>query len=59
MLGNNEVLRKNEYKHLGIILDDKLNFKSHIKVAVAKDRGGIGIIKYLSKYASGEVLCQV
>ena len=44
MLGNDEVLRKNEHKHLGIILDDKSNFQSHIKAAIAKARRGIGII---------------
>ena len=58
-LGNEEVSRKNEHKHLGVILDDKLNFQSHIKEAVAKARRGIGIIKYLSRYVNREVLDQV
>ena len=38
MLGNDEVSRKNEHKHLGIILDDKLNVHSHIKEAITKAR---------------------
>ena len=59
MLGNDEVSRKNEHKHLGIILDDKLNFQSHIKEAIAKARRGIGIIKYLSRYVNREMLNQV
>ena len=59
MLRNEEVSRKNENKHLGIILDDKLNFQSHIKEAIAKARRGIGIIKYLSRYVKREVLDQV
>ena len=59
MLGNDEVSRKNEHKHLGIILDDKLNFQSHVKEAIAKARRGIGIIKYLSRYVNREVLDQI
>ena len=59
MLGNEEVSRKNEHKHLGIMLDDKLNFQSHIKEAIAKARRGIGIIKYNIKVRQREVLDQV
>ena len=39
-----------EHKHLGVILDSKLSFASHIKTAISKSRQGIGMIKYLSKY---------
>ena len=53
------MLKKNEHKHLGIILDDKLNFQSHIKEAITKARRGIGIIKYLSRYVNREMLDQV
>ena len=52
ILGNDDVSRKNEHKHLGISLDDKSNFQSHIKGAIAKARRGISIIKYLSKYVN-------
>ena len=38
MLGDDEVSRKNGHKHLGIILDDKLNFQSYIKEARATAR---------------------
>ena len=58
-LGLDEVTRKDEHKHLGLILDSKLNFKSHIRQATLKARRGIGIIKYLSKYVSRDVLDQV
>ena len=51
-LGNDSVSQKNEHKHLGIILDDKLNFQSHIREAIAKARRGIGIIKYLFRYVN-------
>ena len=58
-LGLDEVARKDEHKHLGLILDSKLNFKSHIRQAILKARRGIGMIKYLSKYVSRDVLDQV
>ena len=58
-LGNAEVERKLEHKHLGLILDSKLNFQSHIREAIMKARRGIGIISYLSKYVSRDVLDQV
>ena len=50
---NNIPLRKvDEHKHLdlGIILDSKLSFSTHIKSAILKTRKGIGLLKYLSKY---------
>ena len=43
-LGSNEIARKTE--HLGMILDEKLNFKSHIKEAIIKARKGIGMIEF-------------
>ena len=58
-LGNTEIERKSEHKHLGMILDSRLNFQSHIREAIMKARWGIGIIKYISKYVSRDVLDQV
>ena len=58
-LGNNEVERKSEHKHLGLILDSKLFFQSHIREAIMKAIRNIGIIRYLSKYVSRNVLDQV
>ena len=54
-----EVARKDEHKHLGLILDSKLDFKSHIRQAILKARRGIGMIKFLSKYVSRDALDQV
>ena len=54
-----EVAVKTEHKHLSTILDSKLNFQSHIREAVIKARRGIGIIRYLSKYVSWDVLDQI
>ena len=58
-LGNDEIAIVPEHKHLGVILDSKLNFKSHIKEAVVKARRGIGIIRHISIFVSREVLDQV
>ena len=49
-LGDEVIGSKLEHKHLGVILDSKLNFKSHIREAILKARRGIGLLKYLSKY---------
>lgn len=56
ILGLDEFTRKDEHKHLGLILDPKLDFKSHIRQAILKARRGIGMIRYLSKYVSRDVL---
>ena len=58
-LGNDEIAIVPEHKHLGVILDSKLNFKSHIKEAAVKARRGIGIIRHISRHVSREVLDQV
>ena len=47
-----EVDVKTGHKHFGMILDSKLNFRSHIREAIVKARRGIRIIHYLSKYVS-------
>ena len=48
----NEVPIKNvpEQRHLGIILDSKLSFASHIKTVISKSKQGIGMLRFLSKY---------
>ena len=48
--------KKEEHKHLGVVLDSKLSFNSHIKSAISKSRRGIGMIKYLSKYLPRQTL---
>ena len=44
---NVQVQRANQQKHLGIILDEKLNFKSHIDKVLTKASKGIAVIKRL------------
>ena len=58
-LGNDAIASKNEHKHLGLILDSKLDFQSHIREAILKARRGIGMIKCLSKYVCREALEQI
>ena len=57
--GDDDVVRKSEHKHLGMIFDSKLDLQSHIKEAIQKARRGIGMIRYLSKYVSRDVLDQI
>ena len=54
-----EVVVKAEHKHLGMIPDSKLSFQSHVREAIVKARKGIGIIRFLSKYVSRDVLDQI
>ena len=44
------VLKAQEQKHLGIILDSKVSFASHIKTAISKSGQGIGVLRFFSKY---------
>ena len=59
LLGNDQVAQKMEHKHLGVILDSKLDFQSHTRQAILKARRGIGMIRYLSIYVSRSVLDQI
>ena len=44
---NVQVQRANQQRHLGIILDEKLNFKSHIDKVLTKASKAIAVIKRL------------
>ena len=49
-LNNIQVKRASSQKHLGLILDEKLNFKQHIASAIVKINKGVAVIKKL-KYS--------
>ena len=51
-----EVKTVNEHKHLGLILDSKLTFASHINEKITKARKGLGILKSLRRYLSVKTL---
>ena len=57
----NNVLVQNasSQKHLGLILDDKLNFKSHLKEKCSKFNKGIGIIKKLQNTLPTQALLTI
>ena len=46
-LNNVQVEKKTSQKHLGVILDEKLNFKQHVNSAISKVNKGISLIKTL------------
>ena len=50
IFNGNIVSKVDEQKHLGVVLDRKLSFKSHINEKINKTKKTIGMIKYLSKY---------
>ena len=50
LFNNLPVLQVVEHKHLGLVLDSKLSFSSHIKSAISKTRKGIGMLRFLSRY---------
>ena len=56
---NTPVMRVNDHKHLGIILDSKLSFSTHIKSAISKTRKGIGLLRYLSRYLPMHTLSEL
>ena len=46
-LNNIQVERSSHHKHLGLILDEKLNFKEHVNSAISKVNKGISVLKKL------------
>ena len=50
------VARKKSTKHLGIILDEKLNFREHILEAIEKAKKGLSLMKFLSSFVNRKTL---
>ena len=50
------VSRKKFTKHIGMYLDNCLNFNKHIKEAILTAQKGLSLLKYLSKFVSRNVL---
>ena len=46
------VARKDSTKHLGMVLDNKLNFRTHILEKIEKAKKGLSLTKFLSKYVN-------
>ena len=58
-LGDDTISQTLEHKHLGMVLDLNLDFKSHLRAAIVKARRGIRTMKHLSRYVSKDVLIQL
>ena len=54
-----EVVAKTEQKRLGFILDKQLNFNAHLKEVIGKAKRGIGVIKFMFRYVTRDVLDQM
>ena len=54
-----QVVIKQEQKHDGLILDSGLTFHSHVREKIISARSGIGVIRFLSKYVTRDVLDQI
>ena len=47
MYNGNPIYQELSIKDLGVILDEKLNFKSHIQITISKAMTGVGLINKL------------
>ena len=48
MFNGTVVAKKNEQKHLGLVLDSSLSFRKHLTEKIIKAKKNLGIIKHLS-----------
>ena len=53
---NIAVARQKSTKHLGIILDEKLNFREHILESIEKAKKGLSLMKFLSSFVNRKTL---
>ena len=54
-----EVKSVDDHKHLGFVLDSKLNYTKHIDGKIAKANQGIGVIRRLYHYLLRKALLQI
>ena len=60
LIFNNSVISPSDsHKHLGMILDSKLNFKCHLSEKISKANKGIGIIKRLYNFYNSIIFITV
>ena len=50
------VMKVDEHKHLGVVLDSRLTFSSHIQSAINKARRGISVLRFLHKHLPRQTL---
>ena len=60
LIFNNSIISPSDsHKHLGMILDSKLNFKCHLSEKISKANKGIGIIKRLYNFLPRATLVNI
>ena len=59
MFNGTVVSKRNEHKHLGLLLDSSLSFKKHLNEKIIKAKKNLGIIKHLSIYLPRKTLDQM
>ena len=59
LFNGTQVIRVNEQKHLGLILENDLSFEKHLDGKMRKAKRNIGILKHLSKYLPLKTLDQM
>ena len=58
-IGNNNIKRVYKTKSLGVIIDDKLNWKDNVHSIRRKISKGIGIIRFCKSFVSQDVLTMI
>ena len=46
---DHKIITFDKHKHLGIVLDSRLTFESHIQATITNDRLGMGMLRFLSQ----------
>ena len=59
MFNGTVVAKKNEQKHLGLVLDSSLSFRKHLTEKIIKAKKNLGIIKHLSIFLPRKALDQM
>ena len=59
IFNGSKIVTLDEHKHLGFFFYSRLYFLRHINEIIIKARRGVGIIRFMSKYVSSDVLDQM
>ena len=59
LFNQSQVQRSDAQKHLGVILDNKLNFNQHVKCAMDKANKGINVLRKLRYYVPRDSLIRI
>ena len=59
LFNQSQVQKSDAQKHLGVILDDKLNFNQHVKLAIEKANKGANVLRKLRYYVPRDSLVRI